>query len=69
LKLRSPCQWHTTSNKATPTNPSQVVLLLMTKHSNIWAYSWGHSYSNHHTTVCFTKFFLKGISELCGSLY
>lgn len=42
LKLQH-LQWHTSSSKAAPSNPSQV----MTKYSNMWVYG-SHSYSDHH---------------------
>jgi len=46
--LKDHCQWHTSSNKATPPNPSPTVSLTATKHSNIWA-GGGPSHSIHHT--------------------
>lgn len=43
LKLRAHPQWHTTSNKATPPNVSQIVHRLETQHS----YRWAHGGRSH----------------------
>ena len=45
-----PPQWHTSSNKTTPTHKRIYLLIVplsMTKHSNTWVYG-SHTYSNHH---------------------
>ena len=50
--LKAHSHRHTSFNKATPPNPSQGVLLLMTNHSYTWAYG-GHSYLNHQRVLPF----------------